>query len=72
MLKAGKMNVPIAVSLNSATERAVSLAKEMGITAVGYARGSRLLAYIRPDRLGMTPICDGLTHDVRTPATSSC
>ncbi len=54
MLKAGKMNVPVAVSLNSATERAVRLAKEMGITAVGYARGSRLLAYSRHDRLGMT------------------
>lgn len=72
MLKAGKMNVPVAVSLNSATERAVGLAKEMGITAVGYARGSRLLAYSRPDRLGMTSICDELSRDVRTYAASSC
>jgi FdhD protein len=60
MLKAGKMNVPVAVSLNSATERAVQLAKEMGITAVGYARGGRLTAYSRPDRLGMAPALRGI------------
>jgi FdhD protein len=53
MLKAGKMNVPLAASLNSATERAVALATEMGITSVGYARGSRMLVYSGQQRLGM-------------------
>jgi FdhD protein len=72
MLKAGKMNVPVAVSLNSATERAVQLAKEMGITAVGYARGSRLLVYSRADRLGMQPIRSRAANGADTYAVAVC
>jgi FdhD protein len=46
------MQAPVVVSLTSPTERAVSLARELGITLVGYARGSRLTVYAHPERLG--------------------
>lgn len=49
--KAAKMGAPIVVSLNSPTDHAVRMAGELGITAVGYARGSRLSVYSHPERL---------------------
>ncbi|MEW6425823.1 MAG: formate dehydrogenase accessory sulfurtransferase FdhD, partial [Bacillota bacterium] len=52
LLKAAKMQVPIVVSRHSPTGRAVSLARELGIALVGYARGSRFLVYSHPERLG--------------------
>lgn len=51
VVKAAKMGVPLAVSLNSPTDRAVQLADRWGITVVGYARGSRLTVYSHPQRL---------------------
>ncbi len=54
MVKAAKMGVPVTVSVNSPTARAVRLAERLGITAVGYARGSRLSVYSHPERLGRT------------------
>lgn len=52
LLKAAKMQSPVVVSRHSPTERAVSLARELGITLVGHARGGRLLVYSHPERLG--------------------
>ena len=52
LLKAAKMQVPVVVSRTSPTEKAVGLAKELGITLVGYARASRMLVYSHPERLG--------------------
>ena len=52
LLKAAKMQVPVVVSRTSPTGSAVSLARELGIALVGYARGSRLLVYSHPGRLG--------------------
>ncbi|HLC23953.1 MAG TPA: formate dehydrogenase accessory sulfurtransferase FdhD [Dehalococcoidia bacterium] len=52
LLKAGRMDVPIVVSRNSITGRAISLAGELGITAVGHARGDRFTVYTRPERVG--------------------
>lgn len=51
MAKAAKMGVPIVVSVNSPTDRAVELAERLGITIVGYARGARLSVYSHPERL---------------------
>lgn len=51
MVKAAKMGVPIAASVNSPTARAVELAEKLCITVVGYARGSRLSVYSHPERL---------------------
>ncbi len=51
LLKAARMQVPIVVSRGSPTERAISLGKELGITVVGYARGSRLSVFSAEERL---------------------
>jgi FdhD protein len=52
LLKAAKMQAPVVVSRTSPTGRAISLAHDLGITLVGYARGSRLSVYAHPERLG--------------------
>ena len=52
LLKASRMQVPIIASMTSPTGRAVSLARDLGVTLVGYARGSRLTVYAHPERLG--------------------
>jgi len=52
LLKAARMQVPVVVSRHSPTESAVSLARDLGIALVGYARGGRLLVYSHPERLG--------------------
>lgn len=50
--KATKMQVPVVVSRRSPTGRAVALARELGITLIGHARGGRLQVYSHPERLG--------------------
>ncbi len=52
LLRAAEMQVPVAVSRTSPTERSVALARELGIALVGYVRGSRLAVYSHPERLG--------------------
>lgn len=52
LLKAAKMQVPVVVSRHSPTGSAVSLARDLGIALAGHARGSRLLVYSHPERLG--------------------
>lgn len=52
ILKTSRMEAPIVVSRTSPTGRAVLLARDLGITLVGYARGDRLIAYSHPERLG--------------------
>lgn len=49
--KAAAMQTPVISSLTSPTERAVLLARDLGITLVGYARGNHLTVYSRPERL---------------------
>lgn len=52
LLKASGMQVPIVVSRHSPTEKAISLARDLGIALVGYARGNHLTVYSHPERLG--------------------
>jgi FdhD protein len=52
LLKAVKMKVPVVISRHSTTGAAVSLARNLGITLVGQARGGRLSVYSHPKRLG--------------------
>jgi FdhD protein len=49
--KAAIMQTPVIASLTSPTERAVTLARDLGITLIGYARGNHLTVYSRPERL---------------------
>lgn len=51
LIKAAKMQTPIVVSRGSPTERAISLGRDLGITVVGYARGSRLSVFSGEERL---------------------
>jgi FdhD protein len=51
LIKAARMQTPIVVSRGSPTERAIALGKELGITIIGYARGSRLSVFSGEDRL---------------------
>ena len=51
LLKAAKMQVPVVVSRGSPTERAIVLGRDLNITVVGYARGSRLSAFSGEERL---------------------
>jgi len=54
LTKAARMGVPVVVSRSSPTERSVLLARELGITLVGYARGERLSSYCHDERLALT------------------
>ena len=49
--KAARMRAPIIVSRSSPTDRSISLAKELGITLIGYVRGNRLSVYSHEERL---------------------
>jgi len=51
LLKAARMQTPIVVSRGSPTERAISLGNDLGITVIGYARGSRLSVFSDEERL---------------------
>lgn len=51
LMKIARGNVPILVSLSSATDQAVKLAKRFRITLVGLARGSKLTIYSVPERI---------------------
>lgn len=54
LIKAARMKVPVVVTRHSPTGRAVSLARGLGVTLVGHARGGRLTVYSHPERLGCT------------------
>lgn len=60
ILKAGRMGTPVVVSRGALTGKAVSFADELGITAIGYARGERFTVYTHANRVGATE--SGLTH----------
>lgn len=52
LLKVARMQTPVVVSRHSPTERAVFLARDLGITLVGHVRGKSLTVYSHPGRLG--------------------
>jgi FdhD protein len=52
LLKAARMQVPVVVSRHTPTGSAVLLARDLGITLVGRARGGRMFVYSWPERLG--------------------
>jgi len=51
LLKAARMRTPIVVSRGAATERAIALGRELGITVIGYARSNRLSVFCGEERL---------------------
>lgn len=53
ILKGVKMQVPFIVSLSGATSLAVELARELGITLLGYARGKNAIIYAHSERISI-------------------
>ncbi|MEW6522294.1 MAG: formate dehydrogenase accessory sulfurtransferase FdhD [Bacillota bacterium] len=51
LIKASRLAVPVVLSRSAPTERAVSMAKEAGITLVGFCRGERFNVYTHPYRI---------------------
>ena len=51
LLKAARMLAPVVVSRHSPTGSSVSLARDLGITLVGHARGNNMSVYSHPERL---------------------
>jgi FdhD protein len=49
--KAAIMETPVIASLTSPTERAIILARDLGITLIGYARADHLTVYAHPERV---------------------
>lgn len=51
LIKAAMMNVPIIISRTSPTDRAIKLAKDLGIALVGYVRDERFFVYSHQERI---------------------
>jgi FdhD protein len=49
--KTAVMEIPVVASLTSPTEKAIALARDLGITLIGYAGGRRLSVYSHEERL---------------------
>ncbi len=65
--KVARMQVPIVATLNSPTHLAIELAREWGITLIGYARGAKMHVYT-----GWQRVCfDHLSAVQSTPALLS-
>jgi len=66
LLKAAKMEAPVVVSRHTPTARAISLARDLGITLIGHVRGGRMWVYSMPERLGRPRQDKQLTGRSRT------
>lgn len=51
LLKIQKCNIPVIISKSAPTNQAVKLAKDMGITLIGFARGNRMNIYSHDERI---------------------
>jgi len=51
LVKAARANIPIVLSKSAPTDLGVSLAKEFGVTLVGFVRGSRMNVYSNVGRI---------------------
>lgn len=51
VLKAARMKIPIVASLATAIDSGIVLAKNLGLTLIGFARGNRMNIYTFPERI---------------------
>lgn len=51
VIKAGKMGCPILIGISAPTDLALTLAEELGITVIGFARQNRMNIYTHPERI---------------------
>ena len=45
LLKVAKRNIPVLISKSAPTDMGVKLAKDLGVTLIGFARGKRMNVY---------------------------
>ncbi len=55
LIKTAKMGCPIIVARSAPTDLALDLARELGITVIGFARRDRLNLYTHPERVLVNP-----------------
>ena len=55
LLKCAKRGVPVIVSRGAPTSLAITLAKRLGVTLVGFCRGRRMNVYTHPERVQVMP-----------------
>jgi len=55
LIKAARARIPIVISKSAPTDLAVRLARDLGITLVGFARGSRMNVYSNEWRISAKP-----------------
>lgn len=53
LIKAARLSVPLIVSRSAPTNMAVSIAKQLNLTLVGFARGTRLNIYAGAERISL-------------------
>lgn len=51
LIKAAKREIPIAISRSAPTDLAVQLGEQLGITVIGFVRGSKMNIYSNPNRI---------------------
>lgn len=51
LLKIQKCSIPVIISKSAPTNQAIKLAKDMGITLIGFARGNRMNIYSNEERI---------------------
>jgi FdhD protein len=51
VVKAARCGLPVVVSRSAPTDRAVSLARQAGLTLIGFARGTRMNVYSGFERI---------------------
>lgn len=51
LIKTAKMGCPILIGVSAPTDLALDLAKELGITVIGFARQERMNLYTHPERI---------------------
>jgi FdhD protein len=51
VLKAGRVGLPIVASLAAALDSGIAIAKDIGLTLIGFVRGNRMNIYACPERI---------------------
>jgi len=59
VIKAANVGIPMVTSISAPTDKGIKLAKMMGLTLIGFARGKRFNIYTHPERIILSKKPDG-------------